>query len=282
MQSIDSILVPLDLSKVSANALRYALRLADQLDAGIDLLHVVPDDNGSLLSVSLTAQHVENSKEKMMDFFTQAVTATSGQLQHIPAVQSYAVVGNVRATILRHAKNRGTGLIVMGTDGADDFARSLFGTNTSHLVNKAVCPVLIVPKGFAFRPLHSICYATDLTHINTFKAGFLVKTLRVFEPRLDFVHVKQGKDTKAEFDIALLRQLFDRPGSAAGTGFHVLKNSDVAEEIFAYAEANNSDLVVMHRPHHGWLSRLFFKSTTHDAALETTRPLLILPDETDE
>ncbi|WP_169435056.1 universal stress protein [Neolewinella persica] len=277
MHSINSILVPVDFSKVSANAFRYALRLADSLDASIDLLHAVPSDDGSLISMSLAVQQVDLAKEKLEKFFTEGVTAVSGHLKHVPAISPYVKIGGIRAAIRKHVEAEDNNLIVMGTHSETKDLEGFFGTNTSQLVNKAPCPVLVVPEGFAFQPLQSVCYATDLSHLDAFQAGHLLRTLRVFEPRLDFVHVKTGKGQKTNFNMDLLREVFDRPNTGLDTRFHVLEDDDVAEEIFEFAEETKADLVVMHRPRHSWMSRLFGKSNTRDAVLEATVPLLILP-----
>ena len=280
MHPIHSILVPVDFSAVSANAFRYALRLADQLDAGVDLLYVIPPTDGSLMSITLNSQLVDIGKEKLTDFFTKGMTAVSGQLEHAPAVRSYVESGNLRATILRHVEVEGNDLVVMGTHGEDnEEVDNIFGSNTSKLVGQAPCPVLVVPEGFGFQLLSSICFATDLTHIAAFHAGHVLKALRVFRPRLDFVHVKTGKGQKTNFNMDLLREVFRRPDRGIDSRFHILEDDDVAEEILDYAKASNADLVVMHRPRRGWLSRLFNKSNTREAVLEASLPLLILPQE---
>lgn len=279
MQPVNSILVPVDFSNVSVNAFHYALRLADHLNASIDLLYAVPPDDGSLLSLQITAQYVGTGEERLVDFFTKGVLAVSGQLEHIPAVRQYVRSGGIRASIRQHVKDEGIDLIVMGTHGETDDMEELFGTNTSLLVNKAPCPILVVPEGFHFQPLRSICYATDLTHVDAFQAGHLLRTLRVFRPRLDFVHVKTPNAKKTKYNMALLREVFYRKESGLDTRFHTLEDDDVAEEIFEFAKKTEANLVVMHRPYHNWISRLFGKSNTREAVLEATIPLLILPRE---
>lgn len=283
MRPVNSILVPVDFSHVSANAFRYALRLADHLDASIDLLHVVEASDGSLISITTTARMVSTGEEKLLDFFQQGIMAVSGQLEHVPAVRSFVKKGDLRSSIRHHVKAEKNDLIVMGTHAENmEQVDDIFGTNTSQLISRAPCPVIAIPEGFAYRPLRSICYATDLAHIDAFHAGHLLKALRVFRPRLDFVHVKTGKAQKTNFNMDLLREVFDRPDSGLDTRFHILEDDDVAEKIFAYAEETEADLVVMHRPHHGWLSRMFSVSNTREAVLDATVPLLILPQESEE
>ncbi len=280
MHPIKSILVPVDFSDISVNAFCYALRLADQLDASIDLLYVLPDTDGSLLSITLSAQQVEIGKKKLIDFFASGMGAVNGKLAGIPAVRSYVKKGHLRSVIRQHVDGERNDLVVMGTHGEDGGqVDNIFGSNTSLLVSKAPCPVLVIPKGVAFRPLRSICFATDLTHIDAFHAGHLLRALRIFEPRLDFVHVRTDKAEQTNFDMNLLRQVFDRENADVDTRFHVLDDEDVTEKLFGYAEDIGADLVVMHRPRRGWLDRLFTHSTTREAVLEATLPLLILPQE---
>lgn len=281
MQSIQSILVPIDFSDISLNAFKYALRLADQVSANIDLLNVVPLDDGTLMGISLTAQQISLGKTKLKDFFEQGIDAVTGKVNSVPPVRSFVKNGALRSIIRNHVEAAGNNLIIMGTAGEEDEnGGNLFGSNTSHLVTKSPCPVLVIPKDLVFKPFKSICYATDLEHIDAFHAGLILKAFRVFQPRLDFVHVKTGKDQKTNFDMDLLREMFDRPETGLEARFHILEDGEVVDEIFNYAETVEADLVVMYRPHRGWLSQLFSKSNTYQAALETKAPLLVIPHDT--
>lgn len=280
MRPIKNILVPIDFSAVAANAFQYALRLADRLDASIDLLYIVPQTGNNFMSLSQTDILVEVGRERIGKFFTENLTATMSQLKYIPAVSTKVETGNLREVISRYATERHSDLVVMGTKGEDnDQVDNLFGSNTSLFVNSAECPVLVIPDGFSFRPLASICYATDLEHTDAFHAGHLLRVLRNFKPRLDFVHVKTGKSGKASFNMDLLREVFDRPETGMKTRFHVLEDEDVVEELFDYAAATSADLVVMHRPRRRWFDNLFGVSNTRKATLGAMLPLLILPEE---
>lgn len=283
MRPIKTILVPIDFSDVAANAFKYALRLADRLDASIDLLYVVPQTGNNFMSLSQTEILVQVGREKIGKFFTENLITTTSQLKYIPAVRTKVETGNLREVISRYATEHHSDLIVMGTKGEDnDQADNLFGSNTSLLVNITDCPVLVIPDGFSFRPPASICYATDLEHTDAFHAGHLLRVLRNFTPRLDFVHVKTGKSGKTSFNMDLLREVFDQPETGIKTRFHILEDEDVVEELFDYAEATSADLVVMHRPRRRWFDNLFGVSNTREATLGAMLPLLILPEEAPE
>lgn len=286
MQPIRSILVPVDFSELSANAYRYALRLADHLDASVDLLNVVPPTtaagDANLITITLTADLVSEAKINISRFFTEGMAAVSKSLKHIPAVRSYVEVGDLRACVRKQIKKNGNQLIVMGTHGSDDGLDDFFGTNTSSLIVKAPCPILVIPQGARFKPLSTICYATDLMHIDAFQAGNLVRALRIFQPRLDFVHVKNRNGEKTNFNMDLLREVFDHPDSAITTRFRILEDEAIVDQVFDYAQESEADLVVMHRPRHGWFNRVFGTSHTRTAVLETPLPLLIVPYEEGE
>ena len=282
MQTVKSILVPTDFSSAALNAYRYALRLADELDAGIDLLYAMPPTvaaPGYGSFGTLSDYLVDQARRDMLAFYRKGISGEAATLRRIPAVRTYVEIGDLRYSVRRQVERQQNDLIVLGTPGSQGTWDDLLGTNTSVLINRAPASILIVPDAATYRPLQNICFATDLQGAATFRTGNLLRSLRPLSPTVHFLHVSTGQDKAPQFDLELLREVFDRPDLGHRATITDRRATDVTQAIFAFAGERDCQLVVMHRPDRGWLNRLARGSRTRDAALHAALPLLILTDE---
>ncbi|MBB4078005.1 nucleotide-binding universal stress UspA family protein [Lewinella aquimaris] len=280
MKTIESILVPTDFSEVALSAYCYALRLADALDASVELMYSIPPTTstpgyGTFIN-TLTSVINEEARNNLNAFLQRGIGRVNDKLHHVPRVSTFIKVGDLRFSIRRHVEQENNQLIVMGTKGRHDAWDDFLGTNASYLAGRAPCPVLIIPPNTEYRNIESICFATDLNDVGTFQAGEVLRALRPFEPKLEFLHVHTNDKDVTDFNINLLREVFDRPETGMRASFTNRKAEDVTGAIFAFAFEQNCDLVVMHRPDRPWFVRLLRKSNTREAVQRARLPLLII------
>lgn len=137
MNIIKSILVPTDFSATALNAFGYALQLADELDASIDLLYVVPPTTSQPLYGSFfdsyTATLQQEARSRLKAFISKGLAGYNDHLRHPPLVESFVMVGDLRTSIRKHTGREGSQLIVMGTAGRHDAWDDFLGTNASYL-----------------------------------------------------------------------------------------------------------------------------------------------------
>ncbi|CAH1000703.1 hypothetical protein LEM8419_01837 [Neolewinella maritima] len=281
MKTITSILVPTDFSKVALSAYCYALRLADALDASIDLMYSIPPTTtspgyGTFINTLTSVLH-EEAQGDLNAFLQQGISRVNDSLRHVPRVSTYVKVGDLRFAIRRHVEQEHNQLIVMGTAGRHDAWDDFLGTNASYLASRAPCPVLVIPPGTVYKDIESICFATDLNDIGTFQAGKVLRALRPFQPKLEFLHIRTDDQEVTDYNVDLLRDVFDRPETGMRASFTNRKAEDVVGAIFAFASERHCDLVVMHRPDRPWFERLLRRSNTGEAVQRARLPLLIIP-----
>ncbi len=144
---IRSILVPIDFSVHSRNALKYAIPLAMQFKASLRLIYVVeptiyPADLGF---GQVVLPGVEDElREKGGQELQSLVTREIGN--RVPA--TYLVrTGNPYHEILQEAEERGVDMIVVATHGHSGVEHMLFGSTADRIVRHAKCPVLTVRPG---------------------------------------------------------------------------------------------------------------------------------------
>lgn len=280
MNHIKSILVPVDFSAIARNAFRYAMQLGDHLDASITLLYTIPPATALPDHAPFAVSFVEDLQSEaalgIREFMDSEVAAVRNHLQRDPKVTCLVSVGDLRQTIREKADELANDLIVMGTHGQHDVWDKLLGTNTTFLLKRSPLPLLIVPNGVSFTPCKLLCYATDLQHAEAFKVDRLFETFSAFHPELHFLHVLPSEKEQTAYDLGKLRQLFGNPHDATRTTFATVNNEEVIDGINDYVFRNHCDLVIMHRSEHSWLEDLFRASSTREAALKATFPLLII------
>ncbi len=144
---INNILVPIDFSVHSKNALKYAVPLARQFDAALHLVYVVeptiyPADLGfGQVVLPGVEDELRQKGQEELDELTakeigRAVNATAAVRTGTPSQE-----------ILAEAEERGVDLIVMATHGHSGVEHMLFGSTAERIVRKSRCPVLTIRPG---------------------------------------------------------------------------------------------------------------------------------------
>jgi nucleotide-binding universal stress UspA family protein len=146
-EAVDGILVPLDLSDYSRDALPYAKDLAAQYDGTrLHLLHVfedldLPPIYGDVHNPLLgTFPEIRDKVEAQMQ---QWLDETGGP--DVPVtlqVESGPSVG----TILDYVETHGIDLVVLTTHGRSGLERFLLGSVAERVMQRAPCPVYLIPS----------------------------------------------------------------------------------------------------------------------------------------
>ncbi|MEJ2427623.1 MAG: universal stress protein [Deltaproteobacteria bacterium] len=146
---LEKLLVPVDFSKSSEMAFRYAKSLAKKFSANIHLLHVVDKryveriaelsgESEQQVGRKLSVQ----AKEKLENFLSK--NGSDGV-----ADERNVAVGIVFQTIALRAQAIGADLIIMGGHGRvgnGQIDKIFFGSTAERVVRLLPCPVLCVPQ----------------------------------------------------------------------------------------------------------------------------------------
>jgi universal stress protein A len=136
------ILVPLDFSVCSTQALRHALTFAKLCHAEIVLVHVVePLHSGSMLESSET-RRLHNLALHETEHRLAKVARTSVK-PHAP-VRYLVRAGKPFVVVTDLARKTASELIVLGTHGHTGFPTVLLGSTAERVTRRAHCPVLMV------------------------------------------------------------------------------------------------------------------------------------------
>ncbi len=145
--NIQRILVPVDYSSCSRTALEFAMTLAAQLGASLDVVHAW--DRPSYISdavlnepssgTSLVRMIQENAQRELDDFLGTAKQSNAATLT------GRLISGAPASALLRELRHGSFGLVIMGTHGRTGLSQLLLGSVAERLVRLSPVPVLTVP-----------------------------------------------------------------------------------------------------------------------------------------
>lgn len=153
MKLIKNILIPIDFSDYSKNALRYAVQFAKNFQAKMYLIYVVepmiyPADfsMGQVAIPSMDADLQNRAEEELKNLANNFVDSSL-------ELETLIKTGKPFVEINETAKEIDADLIIMATHGHTGVEHLLFGSTAEKVVRKAPCPVLTLRepiKGFSF------------------------------------------------------------------------------------------------------------------------------------
>jgi len=132
------ILVTIDFSSATADALDYAYSIARQNDSEITLLHVV-DDTTAALSIKYEDSLIQGVRNQLEDLIPQA-------LRNRCKISTRVEEGLPHRVIVRALQQVKPDLLVMNIHAKGMLDRALHGSTAERVVRVASCPVMLVPR----------------------------------------------------------------------------------------------------------------------------------------
>jgi nucleotide-binding universal stress UspA family protein len=154
---IKRLLVAYDFSDYSELALKYALSLAQEHEAELHLLHVLP--RGGITEPEIAWYPL--GKDTAYHQAARRLQRAIPQEAHLWCKVKHAVgEGQPYREILNYAEKHAIDLISLGAHGAGFGMRTLFGSNVDRVLRQAPCPVLVARP---LKPAMPEYLATELT-----------------------------------------------------------------------------------------------------------------------
>jgi universal stress protein A len=144
MVTINRILVPIDFSSYSKEALQYAVPFARKFKAELILLHVVEpaiypaDFNFGQVGIPSIEDELRGKAVEELNKLVEKETKRRARSSIMVRV------GKPFIEIINAAKEENIDLIIMATHGHSGIEQILFGSTAERVVRKSHCPVLTV------------------------------------------------------------------------------------------------------------------------------------------
>ena len=274
-----SILLPTDFSKNSVNAINYAMALFKDVSCDFYLLNVqkassfISDDMMVMASSATIYQTIiDVSKKSIANLIKKLETKYKNDKHTFHSVVDY---DNFIDSINQLTLNKQIDLIVMGTKGATGLEKVVFGSNTVHVMQRCVAPVLAIPDGCLFTNLNRVAFTTNyLTLHNIEELRPLKELVTLYDSKLNILHFDDAKgvsDQRKE-NKKFLKTYFSDVTYENIDSF----STDLYKTLEEYVHANDIKLIAMMRKKHTFLERLFNRHPEETLAFNIDIPFLVM------
>lgn len=147
MAALKKILVAIDFSKLSHDALDYAIALGRRLEVRVDVLYVVEPvelagvdvlGGAPIASQAIIDEHLRQARREMQRLAARKLAGLAGSRASVR-------IGRPAETIVAAGGTGRGNLIVVGTHGRSGLAHLVMGSVAERVVRHARCPVLVIP-----------------------------------------------------------------------------------------------------------------------------------------
>ncbi len=293
------VLVATDFSETASAALDWALELARQQGAGVEVVHAVtlpPSVPGYVPTASLDfeAEVLRAAEDRLAE-------AAAGLKEKGVEVTTFLAPGTPSQVIRDRAESVSALAIVIGTRGLTGLRHLLLGSTTQRVVHAAKCPVLTVHPGDMgrHRAIRTILVPTDFSadaEVAIHTAHRLLAALEQ-DARLVLVHafnlpieytaygpIPTSINFLEDTGLDAERRLFEKAQALQREGLvieTVAREGDPAHVIAEEAEKRGADLIAMGTHGQSGLRHLLLGSTAERVVEHAPCPVMTIRNETE-
>jgi len=255
-----TIIVPTDLSQVADNAARYAAQMVKgNYDVNLILYHVYENEAEKQSATVL----LEKLKEEL-------------QSKHFAKVETRMDEGGDLIDCLEKlARHADAQLIVMGITGKSKLEQVFLGSNTLKMVERNVCPVLIVPPTAQFFEIKNVCLLSDFKDVQGSVPDAPIKNvLNLFRPSLHIVNVNSEHYVSLTQEFMAERSRMLEMFQGYKPEFYFIGTFDLLDTVQTFVADKNIDMLITIPRNHSFFGSLFKTSNTKRLVYESTIPIL--------
>jgi len=282
-----NIIVTTDFSAPAADAAKYAVHVAKYLKSGITLCHafMVPVDAAAAAQVvwplydyDSILKEASDQLEELSQSLIQQSKSLNVPNTYKPSVECITEPGQPAQLAKKLVKQKHAELVISGMSGAGAITKFFIGSTGRTLIDKASFPVMLIPAGYAFKPIQKIAFATDLSQSDIEVLHSLAGFAHYFDAELVVVHVSNGadkqdaKNTDAFLNDVTCKINYDK------IYYRALDNSNVNDGLDWLTEHGWVDLLVIVHRKGNFFDRLVEGSLTKKLVGRIKIPLLVFPE----
>jgi nucleotide-binding universal stress UspA family protein len=266
---MNKILCPTDFSEAAEQAIAYAAKICKKTGAELTLLNVqtifsLPPEEvikGKFLATEPVRSRLEDQCYQVMQVFKISCLSDVE-----PSNRSLSDIITERA--------KDFDLIVMGTNGADDYYQFFFGANAYQVVRQSTVPVMLIPRGCGYQDISTIVFAYDYEYEQKLPIKQLNTIAQLLNAKVTVLQVKEHFTHEAEVKAKEIEQ-YGRTNTALDIHFDTIYSDEVISSINSYVLRNEADALALCSMNPSIIQTLFHKSVIKTLSATATYPLLI-------
>ncbi|PLW99650.1 MAG: hypothetical protein C0593_02610 [Marinilabiliales bacterium] len=256
----DLILVPVDFTETSENAIMHAAKLAATMQYSVHLFHVINRES----------QRELRKKDEDRGDLTERLTAL-GEKYIAPENVAFEVStheGSIYSEIEEALISEGAKLMVMGTHGKKGL-QFIFGSDALKVVTKSPVPVIVVQDRDFDEGYNRIVFPVNDFTENRQQVQWAVHIAKIFDSEI-LVFVQKEADSGMETKMSIVTQQIAESFDEEKIKYRIFESEKVSnytEQLLEFAAEERADLITIMTdsdayspdfPIAGWDEKLMF------------------------
>jgi nucleotide-binding universal stress UspA family protein len=281
MYTLNRILVPVDFSTHSVDALDHAILLGSRYEAEITLMHVEEFVVSPLGALQADSEFVRAYQRKKEEFLQDQFGVLLQKYQGRPVqLKTRVVPGRAYKVIVEESEKEEYDLIVIATRGLTHLSSHLIGGTAERVVRLSRRPVLSIQHGPTNEGrVHSILCPTDLSPAANIALSYALSIARQNNAVLYIQYVSELDKPESEAEVRKkLPNLHDEHPRAGDVRVEYLFDRDVdpSNAIIRFAEDHEVGMIVMSTHGRKGLRRVYIGNNAAEVVRQSTRPVLTI------
>ena len=272
------IIIPVDFSSYSENALRTAAFIAKKDTAELIVVHMLEFSHALISQSEVYVQeqavfYLKLAEKKMKEFLNKSYLK---DVIVTPIIKHYKIFSELKDI----ANEKEADLIVMGSHGVSGLKELFVGSNTEKVVRNSEVPVLVVKGAPMLAAFKNAVFACDFSKDDIIpyqKAKALLNTLEC-TLQLLYVNSPYDKFKSTEEQQKLFSVFLEAAEGDTALLNEIISVSDYTVErgILQYANTHKTDLIIMATHGKKGLAHFMDGSISEDVANHATLPVLTI------
>ena len=274
------ILLPVDFSDNSWNAVKYALQLLKNESCIFYIVNVYTPTiyNMEYMTSSTNIYDLEDITQKTsvrgLDEIKKRILNEYQNPQH--QVETISSFNSLIPEIKKLVKEKEINLIVMGTKGATGAKQILFGSNTIHALKNATCPFLAIPDKFEYKKITNILFPTDYKiNYDSSQINTMLEIVNTDDATLNVLNVSFGYELSENQKNS--KSILESYLNKANTIYHSVPDKDLQEAINDFQLKTKIEMLIMINNKHSFFENIFFQNIIKQIGFHLNVPFLVLP-----
>lgn len=267
------ILIPIDFSKYSEEALKVAAQIAKKHNSEIILLHMLelPHQASDIIGGGNSIPEIMFYKDKAISNLEKLMD--SDYLEGINVSEAIEFK-KVHEGVLDACEKNKIDLIIMGSHGTSGFDELLVGSNAEKIVRLSKIPVLVVKKEAKEFKARNFVFASDFSKETRKPFRKMIEFAKIFDSNLFLVMICTPNSFKTTHDAEKTMHDFIANFDIEGYSSHIYNDTNIENGIINFANSVDADLIGLCTHGRTGLAHFFSSSIGEELVNHASKPVI--------
>ncbi len=271
-----TILVPIDFTAKSINALNYSVSLNKKMEASIVLFHAyyapIPSPEMSVLVMPTNAEIRKDVKKSLVELKQKYEKLHPG-MKFISSI-----VEGFPGTEIIEAENKiKSDLVILGAHQTNAFESFIMDSNMPAILEQSKCPVIAVPDNVLYKNINKIVFAANYGNDDYKNAFDIIEFAKIFNSEVVLLHISTNHDGNI-FDFDQLSKLKESLVSETAydkISIKLFEDENIYHGLNLYLEEIKADLFCISMRNRRFYDKIFKPSLTKKMVYHSQIPTMV-------